>query len=137
MGVVSLAGVARHRVHLPWTAIPPGRMVELPGRGGATWVTDTPGPSPESPTIVLLHALATTGLLTWFPTIRPLAERFRVVTLDQRWHGRGIQGDDSIRAFALDPAIVAADIEGALAKFDTALEVPLRNAGFLTRDSRM
>ncbi len=32
--------------------------------------------------------------------------------------GRGIQGDDSIRAFALDPAIVAADIEGALAKFD-------------------
>ncbi|MBO0697538.1 MAG: TolC family protein, partial [Zavarzinella sp.] len=33
--------------------------------------------------------------------------------------GRGIQGDDAIRAFALDPAIVAADIEGALAKFDT------------------
>lgn len=33
--------------------------------------------------------------------------------------GRGVQGDDSIRAFALDPAIVAADIEGALAKFDT------------------
>jgi outer membrane protein TolC len=32
--------------------------------------------------------------------------------------GRGIQGDDSIRAFALDPAIVAADVEGALAKFD-------------------
>jgi outer membrane protein TolC len=32
--------------------------------------------------------------------------------------GRGIQGDDAIRAFALDPAIVAADIEGALAKFD-------------------
>jgi outer membrane protein TolC len=32
--------------------------------------------------------------------------------------GRGIQGDDAIRAFALDPAIVAADVEGALAKFD-------------------
>jgi hypothetical protein len=32
--------------------------------------------------------------------------------------GRGVQGDDSIRAFALDPAIVAADIEGALSKFD-------------------
>jgi outer membrane protein TolC len=28
-------------------------------------------------------------------------------------------GDDAIRAFALDPAIVGADIEGALAKFDT------------------
>jgi outer membrane protein TolC len=32
--------------------------------------------------------------------------------------GRGVQGDDAIRAFALDPAIVAADIEGALSKFD-------------------
>lgn len=69
-------------------------MVELPGRGGATWVTDTPGPSPHSPTIVLLHALGTTGLLTWFPSIQPLSERFRVVTLDQRWHGRGIQSEE-------------------------------------------
>jgi outer membrane protein TolC len=32
--------------------------------------------------------------------------------------GRGVQGDDSIRAFALDPAIQAAEVEGALAKFD-------------------
>ena len=37
MGVVSLADVARKRVYLPWTPIPPGRMVELPGRGAATW----------------------------------------------------------------------------------------------------
>jgi outer membrane protein TolC len=35
--------------------------------------------------------------------------------------GRGVGGDDAIRAFALDPAIVAADIEGALSKFDTRL----------------
>jgi outer membrane protein TolC len=33
--------------------------------------------------------------------------------------GRGVAGDDSIRAFALDPAIAEADVEGALAKFDT------------------
>jgi outer membrane protein TolC len=33
--------------------------------------------------------------------------------------GRSVQGDDAIRAFALDPAIVAADIESALSKFDT------------------
>jgi outer membrane protein TolC len=32
--------------------------------------------------------------------------------------GNGIAGDDAIRAFALDPAIVAANVEGALAKFD-------------------
>ncbi|WP_020471717.1 TolC family protein [Zavarzinella formosa] len=30
-------------------------------------------------------------------------------------------GDDSIRAFALDPAIAAADIEGALSKFDARI----------------
>ena len=32
--------------------------------------------------------------------------------------GRGIGNDDAIRAFALDPAITGADIEGALSKFD-------------------
>ncbi len=32
--------------------------------------------------------------------------------------GRAVGGDDAIRAFALDPATVGADIEGALAKFD-------------------
>lgn len=35
--------------------------------------------------------------------------------------GRGVGGDDAIRAFALDPAIAAADIEGALSKFDARL----------------
>jgi 3-oxoadipate enol-lactonase len=94
MGAVSLIDVARRRVELPPTRIPSGRMVELPGRGGSTYVTDTPGPHPESPTIVLLHALGTTGLLTWFPAIEPLSRRFRVVTLDQRWHGRGIQSEE-------------------------------------------
>ncbi len=69
-------------------------MVELPGRGGATYVTDTPGPTPESPTIVLLHALGCTGLLTWFPAIEPLSRRYRVVTLDLRWHGQGIQSEE-------------------------------------------
>ena len=82
-----------HRIYVPHVRIPEGRMVELPGRG-STYVTDTPGPSPDSPTIVLLHAVGCTGLLTWFPSIGPLSQRFRVVTLDQRWHGRGIQSED-------------------------------------------
>jgi pimeloyl-ACP methyl ester carboxylesterase len=77
---------------VPAARIPAGRLVELPGRG-TTYVTDTPGPSPDSPAVVLLHAVACTGLLTWFPSIEPLSQRFRVVTLDQRWHGRGIQSD--------------------------------------------
>ncbi|GAB2860393.1 alpha/beta fold hydrolase [Nocardioides pacificus] len=81
--------IARRRVYLPWVPIPQGRMVELPGRG-STYVTDTPGPSEKAPTIVLLHAVGCTGLLTWFPAIKALSERYRVITLDQRWHGRGI-----------------------------------------------
>jgi pimeloyl-ACP methyl ester carboxylesterase len=83
----------RRRVYLPYARIPSGRMVELPGRG-TTYVTDTPGPSPDSPTIVLLHALGCTGLLTWYAAVEPLSRRFRVVTLDLRWHGRGIRSQE-------------------------------------------
>jgi pimeloyl-ACP methyl ester carboxylesterase len=83
----------RRKVYLPHARIPRGRMVELPGRG-STYVTDTPGPAPESPAIVLLHALGCTGLLTWYPSIAPLSRRFRVITLDLRWHGRGIGSEE-------------------------------------------
>ncbi|GAA3676705.1 hypothetical protein GCM10022237_40160 [Nocardioides ginsengisoli] len=103
--------VARSRVYLPWTDLPAGRMVELPGRG-ATYVTDTPGPSPHSPTIVLLHALGTTGLLTWFPAIRPLSQRFRVVTLDQRWHGQGIQSEEFSLVDCADDVAALIDVLG-------------------------
>ena len=108
---VSPLDVARTRVYLPWTDLPPGRMVELPGRG-ATYVTDTPGPSPHSPTIVLLHALGTTGLLTWFPAIRPLSQRFRVVTLDQRWHGQGIQSEEFSLVDCADDVAALVDVLG-------------------------
>eukprot|EP01032_Pedospumella_encystans_P037065 gene37065-41978_t len=64
MAVFSPGALVRRQVYIPWVRIPPGRLVELPGRGGSTYVTDTPGPSPDSPTIVLLHALGCTGLLT-------------------------------------------------------------------------
>lgn len=83
----------KNRVYVPHVQLPEGRMVELPGRG-STYVTDTPGSSPQSPTVVLLHAVGCTGLLTWFPSIEPLARRYRVVTLDLRWHGRGIQSEE-------------------------------------------
>lgn len=83
----------RRQVHMPRARIPAGHELELPGRG-TTWVTDTPGPAGDAPAILLLHALGTTGLLTWYPSIGPLAERFRVVTMDQRWHGRGITSEE-------------------------------------------
>jgi 3-oxoadipate enol-lactonase len=100
-----------NRVYVPHVRIPEGRMVELPGRG-STYVTDTPGPSPDSPTVVLLHAVGCTGLLTWFPAIGPLSRRFRVVTLDQRWHGRGIQSDDFSLVDCADDVAALIDVLG-------------------------
>ncbi len=77
---------------VPDVELPEGRWLELPRRG-RTWLTDVPGPTPDAPVIVLLHAVGCTGQLTWFPSIPRLAERYRVITFDQRWHGRGIKSD--------------------------------------------
>lgn len=72
----------------PPVDLPPGRRVELAGRG-STWLVDVPGPE-GAPTLLLLHALACTANLCWFPSIPALSEHFRVVMFDQRRHGRGI-----------------------------------------------
>ncbi|WP_205472459.1 alpha/beta fold hydrolase [Nocardioides sp. SYSU D00038] len=101
----------RRAVHVPSPAIPRGRLVDLAGRG-TTWVTDTPGPTPEAPTLVLLHALGCTGLLTWFPSVAPLARRFRVVTLDQRWHGQGIQSPEFSLADCADDVAALVEVLG-------------------------
>lgn len=71
--------------------VPGGRLVELPGRG-RTYVVDIPGPE-GAPVLVLLHATACTAYLTWFPSLAALAERYRVILFDQRWHGRGIRAE--------------------------------------------
>lgn len=77
---------------IPPVDLPEGRWLELPRRG-RTWLTDVPGPTPDAPAIVLLHAVGCTGQLTWFPAIPHLAKRYRVITFDQRWHGRGITSE--------------------------------------------
>jgi pimeloyl-ACP methyl ester carboxylesterase len=73
----------------PVPDIPAGRLLELPGRG-RTFVVDTGGPE-DRPPLFLLHALACTGLLTWYPSLDALSRRYRVVVFDQRWHGQGIR----------------------------------------------
>lgn len=99
--------LARRAVSIPAGPVPEGRLLELPGRG-STYVTDTPGPAPDAPTVLLLHAVGTTGRLSWYAAIPALAERYRVVTFDQRWHGRGIaEGDFSLRTCADDVDAVA------------------------------
>jgi 3-oxoadipate enol-lactonase len=47
------------------------------------------GPS-DGPTYVLLHSLACTGLMTWYPALDAVRNFGRVVLLDQRCHGQGI-----------------------------------------------
>ncbi len=81
-----------HRlVDMPEYEIPPGYVLELPGRG-STYVTDVAGPR-GAPTIILLHAVGCTGMLTWFPVVEALSEHYRVVVFDQRWHGQGIHSE--------------------------------------------
>lgn len=81
----------RHLAYMPDIEIPPGYVLELPGRG-STYVTDVAGP-PGAPTIVLLHAVGCTGMLTWFPVVPALSAHYRVVVFDQRWHGQGIASE--------------------------------------------
>ncbi len=96
-------------VALPDVTIPEGRWLELPRRG-RTWLTEVPGP-PGAPTIVLLHAVGCTGMLTWFPLVHQLAEHFNVVVFDQRWHGRGIISEHfSLQDCADDVAAVITEL---------------------------
>jgi pimeloyl-ACP methyl ester carboxylesterase len=124
MRVASPRQFVRQLVHVPPTEIPRGRLLDLPGRG-TTYVTDVPGP-PGAPTLVLLHAVGCTGMLTWFRTIESLSQKYRVVTFDQRWHGRGIQSatfslydcaDDVaavIKELALEDVVVAGYSMGSI-----------------------
>jgi 3-oxoadipate enol-lactonase len=82
----------RRWLRVPEAQVPPGRWLDLSGRG-RTWLTDLPGPTPTAPAVVLLHAVGCTGLLTWYPALATLNERYRVVVFDQRWHGRGIASE--------------------------------------------
>ena len=88
--------------------LPIGRSIELPGRG-VTFVREAPGPSANAPTVVLLHGWTVTAALNWHKVYKPMAEEFRIISLDHRGHGRGIR---SHRAFRLEDA---ADDVAALA----------------------
>ena len=81
-----------------WTPpLPPGRYVDLPGRG-TTWILESPGP-PGAPALLLLHGWMATAALNWYAALPDLAERYRVVAMDLRGHGRGIR---SRRPFRLE-----------------------------------
>ena len=98
----------QHVPDLPDVDLPDGRWLEL-RRRGRTWLTDVPGPTPDAPTIILLHAISCTGLLTWWPSILPLAEHYRVITFDQRWHGRGITSERFLVSDCADDVAAVVD----------------------------
>lgn len=81
-------------------------MLELPGRG-PVFVTDS-GPR-DAPTVFLLHSVLTTGVLCWYPVIPELNKRYRVITMDQRWHGRGIRSDRFDLRDCADDVVAVAD----------------------------
>lgn len=86
--------------------LPPCRTVELPGRG-KTYVADS-GPVADSPTFLLLHSVACTGLMTWYPALEMMRGYGRVIVFDQRWHGHGIHSPGfALEACADDVAALA------------------------------
>ncbi|MCW2496907.1 alpha/beta fold hydrolase [Jatrophihabitans sp.] len=99
----------------PVPELPEAKPLELPGRGFTVYV-DTGLPAvadaAKRPTLVLLHALACTGLLTWYPSLEALSERYRVVVFDQRWHGRGIRSERFRLEDCADDAVAVADALG-------------------------
>jgi 3-oxoadipate enol-lactonase len=78
--------------------LPPGRTVELPGRG-TTFVRESGGASPGEPTLLLLHGWTANADLNWGWCYEPLASRHHVVALDHRGHSRGIRDE---RRFELE-----------------------------------
>lgn len=88
----------------------PGTLLELPGRG-RTCVIEMAGP-PGAPTLILLHALATTAALSWYPSMHALSKHYRVIAFDQRWHGRGIRSEKFCFEDCADDVVAVADALG-------------------------
>lgn len=93
----------------PWLL--PGGPVELPGRG--TTFVRLRRAEGDAPTVLLLHGIGVTADANWFPAYPPLAERYGVVAIDHRGHGRGIRSDRAVRlADCADDAVAALDVLG-------------------------
>jgi pimeloyl-ACP methyl ester carboxylesterase len=78
-------------------ALPPGRVVNLPGRG-EVFVRDSGGAAAR-PAVLLLHGWTASADINFFPVYACLAESYRVIALDLRGHGRGMR---SVEPFSLE-----------------------------------
>jgi 3-oxoadipate enol-lactonase len=75
--------------------LPPGRVINLPGRG-EVFVRDSGGP-PRWPAVLLLHGWTASADLNFFPVYAHLSDSYRVIALDLRGHGRGLRSVEPFR----------------------------------------
>ena len=95
----------------PAPELPQGFAVDLPGRG-STFVVDIAGPA-GAPTLFLIHGLACTAYLNWFPALEALRGKYRIVMMDLRGHGRGLPSGRFLRLRdCADDAVAVADALG-------------------------
>jgi len=90
-------------------ALPPGREIELPGRG-TTFIREVAGPE-GAPTVILLHGWTVTAALNWCGVFEPLSRHVSIVAPDHRGHGRGIRSSRKFRLEdAADDVVALADV---------------------------
>ena len=91
--------------------LPPGRVVNLPGRG-EVFVRDSGG-VPADPAVLLLHGWTASADLNFFTAYAALAESYRVIALDLRGHGRGMRSAEpfSLEDCADDAAALLGQLE--------------------------
>lgn len=73
--------------------LPPGRVVELPGRG-ELFVREAPGRSAADPVVLLLHGWTATGDLNWFQVYGAVGRLGHLVSVDHRAHGRSLYTEE-------------------------------------------
>ncbi len=77
---------------VPPASLPPGRIVELPGRG-ELFVRERLGRAGQ-PTILLLHGWTASADLNWFRAYDAVGAEGRLLAVDHRGHGRGLRSEE-------------------------------------------
>ena len=95
--------------------LPPGRVINLPGRG-EVFFRDSggppTGPEPARPAVLLLHRWTASADLNFFPAYAALTPAYRVIAPDLRGHGRGMRSTEpfSLEDCADDAAALLAEL---------------------------
>jgi pimeloyl-ACP methyl ester carboxylesterase len=97
---------------VPPASLPPGRVVELPGRG-EVFVRERLGAA-GGPTILLLHGWTASADLNWFRAYEAVAGEGRLLAIDHRGHGRGLRTEErfTLEDAADDAAALLRTLDG-------------------------